>query len=140
MFERGEAESFDVSLDNEINNAALISEQLTKYAKKIGVEERESQIVGLAAEEIVNNIITYGYRHNHKNYIDVSLKKINDILVLRIRDDGMPFDPTKYEFDNDKNYSTSGIQLISKLTDKMTYMRVLSLNNTIFEINTRRNK
>ena len=140
MFERGEAESFDVSLDNKINNAALISEQLTKYAKEIGVEERESQIVGLAAEEIVNNIITYGYRHNHKNYIDVSLKKINDILVLRIRDDGMPFDPTKYEFDNDKNYSTSGIQLISKLTDKMTYMRVLSLNNTIFEINTRRNK
>ena len=87
----------------------------------------------------MDNIITYGYKHNHKNYIDVSLKKVNDVLVLRIRDDGMPFDPTKYEYDNDENYSTSGIQLISSLTDKMTYMRVLSLNNTIFEINTRRN-
>ena len=135
MFDKGDVESFDTSLDNDITNAALISEQLTKFAREHGVEERESQIVGLAAEEVVNNIITYGYRNNHKNYIDVSLKRVNDIILLRIRDDGMPFDPTKYEFDNDENYSTSGIQLISKLTDKMTYMRVLSLNNTIFEIN-----
>ena len=40
----------------------------------------------------------------------------------------------KYEFDNNEEYSTSGIKLIMGLTDKMTYMRVLSLNNTIFEI------
>lgn len=138
MFEKGDVESFDVSVDNDIKNAAEISEQLTNFAREHGVKERESQIVGLAAEEIVNNIITYGYKHNHKNYIDVSLKKVNKTIILRIRDDGMPFDPTKYEFDNDENYSTSGIQLISKLTDKMTYMRVLSLNNTIFEINTGR--
>ena len=139
MFEKGEVESFDASLDNDIDNASKISQELTDFARSHGVEERESQIVGLAAEEIVGNIITYGYKHNHKNYIDVSLKKVNDVLVLRIRDDGMPFDPTKYEYDNDENYSTSGIQLISSLTDKMTYMRVLSLNNTIFEINIRRN-
>ena len=139
MFERGDVESFDTSLDNNIDNASIVSEQLTNYARSIGVAERESQIVGLAAEEIVGNIITYGYKHKHKNYIDISLKKINDVLLLRIRDDGMPFDPTKYEFDNDENYSTSGIQLISKLTDKMSYMRVLSLNNTIFEINIRGN-
>ena len=135
MFERGDVESFDVSLDNNEDNASQVSEQLTSFAKEHGIQERESQIVGLAAEEIVANIITYGYRHNHKNYIDVSLKKTDKALILRIRDDGMPFDPTKYEFDNDDNYSTSGIQLISKLTDKMTYMRVLNLNNTIFEIN-----
>lgn len=139
MFEKGDVESFDVSLDNDIDNASKISQELTNFARSHGVEERESQIVGLAAEEIVDNIITYGYKHDHKNYIDVSSKKVNDVLVLRIRDDGMPFDPTKYEYDNDENYSTSGIQLISSLTDKMTYMRVLSLNNTIFEINTRRN-
>ena len=139
MFENGDVESYDTSIDNDIKNASIVSEELTNFARSHGVNERESQIVGLAAEEIVNNIITYGYKHNHKNYIDISLKKVNETLVLRIRDDGMPFDPTKYEFDNDENYSTSGINLISRLTDNMTYMRVLSLNNTIFEINIRRN-
>jgi anti-sigma regulatory factor (Ser/Thr protein kinase) len=139
MFEKGDVESYDVSLDNNIKNASVISSELTKFAKEHGVEERESQVVGLAAEEIVNNIITYGYKHNGRNWIDVGLKRVNDTLILRIRDDGLPFDPTKYEFDNNENYSTSGIQLISKLTDKMTYMRVLSLNNTIFEIKIGRN-
>lgn len=136
MFENlDNSEIYETTLDNNINNAALISEELTEFAKKHNVKERESQIVGLAAEEIVNNIITYGYKHNSKNYIDISLKIIENSLILRIRDDGMPFDPTKYEFDYDEKYSTSGIKLISQLTDKMTYMRVLSLNNTTFEIN-----
>ncbi|MBQ8143015.1 MAG: ATP-binding protein [Bacilli bacterium] len=135
MFEEGDnIKTFDTTLENQLENASLISEQLTKFARSNGVAERESQIVGLTAEEIVNNIITYGYKHNQKNYIDVGLKIIDDLLVLRIRDDGLPFDPTKYEFDHDENYSTSGIELISKLTDKMNYMRVLSMNNTTFEI------
>ena len=56
-------------------------------------------------------------------------------MILRIRDDGLPFDPTKYEYDDNEEYSTSGIRLIEKLTDKMSYMRLLNLNNTVFEIN-----
>ena len=135
MFDRGDVDSYDASIDNEISNASVISEDLTNFAKSHGVREREAQIVGLAAEEMVYNIITYGYKHNHKNYIDISLNRVNDVIVLSIRDDGMPFDPTKYEFDNDEKYSTDGIELISKLTDKMSYMRVLSMNNTVFEIN-----
>ena len=134
MIEKNEFNSFDVSVASELDNASVISESLTKFALENGVPNRESQIVGLAAEEMVSNIVTYGYKKGKQNYIDISLKINKDSLVLRIRDDGLPFDPTKYEFDNSENYSTSGIQLISKLVDKMSYMRVLSLNNTIFEI------
>ncbi len=134
MFENEEFRTLDVSIDNNLNNASVISEQLTQFALENGVANRESQIVGLASEEIVNNIVTYGYKKERHNYIDVSLKISKDMMLLRIRDDGLPFDPTKYEFDNNENYSLSGIQLISKLVDKMSYMRVMSLNNTIFEI------
>ena len=134
MLEKDEFKTFDVSITNELNNAAIISESLTKFALENGVNNRESQIVGLACEEMVDNIVSYGYKKGRQNFIDVSLKISKDTMILRIRDDGLPFDPTKYEFDNDENYSTSGIQLISKLVDKMSYMRVLSLNNTIFEI------
>lgn len=134
MFERDEYRSYDVSLVNDIDNASVISENLTKFALENGVPNRESQIVGLASEEMVDNIVSYGYKKEHISYIDVSLKISDYILILRIRDDGVPFDPTKYEFDNGENYSTSGIQLINGLVNKISYMRVLSLNNTIFEI------
>ena len=84
---------------------------------------------------MISNIITYGYKNKKQNFIDVNLKKLDETLILRIRDDGMPFDPTKYETDNDKNYTTSGIKLVSGITNKMQYMRILNLNNTILEIN-----
>ena len=135
MLEKYEGVSFDVSLDNQEKNAAIVSEQITIFAKKHNIPNRESQIVGLAAEEMVDNIIVYGYKNKRShNYIDVNLKLIDDTLLLRIRDDGIPFDPTKYEFDDNEEYSTSGIKLIKNLTDKITYMRILNLNNTVFEI------
>lgn len=134
MIEKADVISFDVSVDNEFDSASIASSQIVEFAKSQNVPERDSQVVGIAVEEIVNNISTYGYKKSKKSYIDIALKKVDDTLLLRIRDDGLPFDPTKYEFDNDEKYSTSGILLIKGLTDKMSYMRVLNLNNTIFEI------
>lgn len=134
MLEKNNGVSFDVSLDNHEENASEVSKQIIDFAKEHNVPNRESQIIGLAAEEMVDNIIVYGYKKERHNYIDVNLKIIDDTLILRIRDDGVPFDPTKYEFDDNEEYSTSGIKLIKNLTDKFTYMRILNLNNTVFEI------
>ena len=134
MIDDTEFETYDVSIDNELANSSLISENVTKFALDNGVPNYESQIVGLASEELVANIVTYGYKKGSRNYIDVNLKINKDTLILRIRDDGVPFDPTKYEFDEGEDYSTSGIKLIENLSDKMSYMRILNLNNTTFEI------
>lgn len=134
MLEKLDVDSFDVSLDNNEQNASIVSSQITEFAKSHNIPNRESQIVGLAAEEMVDNIINYGYKKNSHNYIDVNLKLFKDNLLLRIRDDGVPFDPTKVEFDDKEEYSTSGLKLIKNITDKMTYMRILNLNNTVFEI------
>ena len=134
MLEKEEFVSYDVSLDNDIKNAGILSEEITEFALKHDSSNRNAQIVGLACEEMVANIIYYGYKNKRQNFIDVNLKFTDKLMILRIRDDGLPFDPTKYEFDEDENYSVSGIKMIENLTDKMTYMRILSMNNTIFEI------
>ena len=134
LFEKYDFDSYDISLDNDINNAAVISKEITDFALAHGASNHSAQIIGLASEEFVANIISYGYKRNKENYIDVNLKIIDDNMVLRIRDDGMPFDPTKYDVDDGIEYSTSGINMINKLTNKISYMRVLSLNNTVIEM------
>ena len=134
LFEKEDFKSYDVSIDNNIENAAIISKELTDFALENKAANRSAQIIGLASEEIVSNIIYYGYKNKGQKTIDVNLKISDGTLILRIRDDGLPFDPTKYDFDEDENYSTSGIKMIEKLTDKMTYMRILSMNNTVFEM------
>ena len=137
LFEKIEYKSYDVSVDANIDNASIISKEIAAFALINKIDNKNAQIIALASEEYVSNIIEYGYKSKlHKqNYIDVNLKIIDDKLLLRIRDDGMPFDPTKYEFDSDgEKYMTSGINLVSKLTEKVSYMRVLSLNNTVIEM------
>ena len=135
LFEKYDYASYDISVDNNLDNAALISKEITDFALQNGASNRSAQLIGLASEEFVSNIITYGYNKKHsQNYIDVNLKIIDDNMLLRIRDDGMPFDPTKYEAEEGIEYNTSGINLINKLTNKVSYMRVLSLNNTVIEM------
>ncbi len=126
--------SYDISIDNNIDNASLVSSEIADFCKNNNIDNRNSQMIALSAEEMISNIIVYGYKNKKQSFIDVNLKKIDDTLILRIRDDGMPFDPTKYENDNDEKYTTSGIKLVEKITTSMTYMRILNLNNTILKI------
>ncbi|MDY6367747.1 MAG: MATE family efflux transporter [Clostridia bacterium] len=136
MIEKTDFKSFDVTVENKPENAAIISEKITEFAIGSGVSNRNAQVVGLAAEEMVANVIEYGYKKQKPNYIDVNVKVGDGELILRLRDDGMPFDPTKYDFEKDENYTTIGIGMITKLSDEITYLRLLNLNNTVIKIKT----
>ena len=136
IFEEAHVLSCDFTIQNDLENSSQISEEISKFASQHGIDERSKMIVSLASEEIVYNIIKFGYKNNVKSYIDVSLKKIDNTLILKISDDGLPFDPTVYELDNnDEEFLTDGIDVIKKLADKLQYIRVLNLNNTVFELN-----
>ena len=136
IFEEASVVSSDFSIENEIENSVQISSEISKFASLNNIDDRSKMIVSLAAEEIVYNIVKYGYKNNIKSYIDVSIKKVDNTLILKITDDGLPFDPTIYEddLDDDKEYLTEGIDVIKKLAGKIQYMRVLNLNNTVVEL------
>ena len=89
--------------------------------------------MGLAAEEFAINISRYGYGKTKKPYIDINLSRDGELWLLRIRDDGIPFDPTTCQPD-EKNFLRGGIDLIRKLAKNFTYTRVLNMNNTIIEV------
>ena len=49
--------------------------------------------------------------------------------MLRLRDNGVPFDPTTYEFD-DQDFDIHGIELAMKTAKSISYIRAIDLNNT----------
>lgn len=134
MIPKLDYESYDISIDNNIDNVAIVSKEIADFAINNKIDNRNAQMIALAAEEMISNIIVYGYNSHKQNFIDINFKIISDKIVLRIRDDGVPFDPTKYDFDNNDNYSTMGIKMVLDLTDNMQYMRIINLNNTTIEI------
>lgn len=126
-------DKYDVTVSNDKENAVLLSQEIEAYALKHNVSVRDASMIALGAEEMVANIIDYGYKvKNHHYYIDVTLKIVEDKMILTIKDDGIVFDPTQYK--EDEEFSTNGILLVQKIVDKISYARVLSTNNTSIEI------
>lgn len=128
-------DKYDVTITNDINEVEELSMEVKEYALKHGANKRDATMISIGAEEMVANIIQYGYRFkNHRYYIDVTLRISNDKMLLSIRDDGIIFDPTQYKED-EHEFSTSGILLVRKVISNMSYTRVLNTNNTYLEIN-----
>ena len=51
-----------------------------------------------------------------------------------MRDDGVPFNPTEYTAGDDGEFLLGGIAVIKAVAEKMTYTRVLNMNNTVIEV------
>lgn len=127
-------DTFNCTIEATEKNATGISEKIIEYCQARNVNERTAYILGLSAEEIAVNISRYGYENVKKSYVDISLSFDGEHWLLRIRDDGIPFDPTKYKPDEEGKFLLGGINLIKKLAKNFTYTRVLDMNNTIIEV------
>ncbi|MBP7828454.1 MAG: ATP-binding protein [Kiritimatiellae bacterium] len=83
----------------------------------------------LALEEMLTNIIKYGYDDAAEHRIDIRVESGEKELALTLEDDGHPFDPTALaEPDTsrrveDRTVGGLGIHLTRKLTDGMTWRR-----------------
>ena len=131
-------EYLDISLPADKAQISQASKALQEYAYSICKDETSAGLLAVASEEIIANIIAYGYKHQRKNtYIDVRLTKVDDCLIVRIRDDGVSFNPTTYQ-SNEEDFEYHGIEIIKKFAKSFQYLRVLNTNNTIMEIPTSR--
>lgn len=124
-------EILDFSVAPSLEETSLIPREIISFCEG-KVKKTQAHQMAVAAEEMAVNTIKYG--GGSLKSIDVMLSVSDEGLVLRQRDDGIPFDPTDYTFDGE-NYEYSGIEAIRILTDKITYLRILDLNNTTLEIN-----
>ena len=74
------------------------------------------------------NIIKFGGKSS--NWIDINLCLEEDILNLRIRDNGVNFNPLEYKNDSEE-FDIHGIELVKKISKSMNYIRAVDMNNTI---------
>ena len=132
--ERDSESLTDITVHSTDKDAVEISKQLMECCEKNGVSSETAAAIGVAAEELTVNIAHYGYKEIKPGYIDVNLSRTDDRLLLRVRDDGVPFNPTEYHPEDDGEFLLGGIALIQAIAEKMTYTRVLNMNNTVIEI------
>ena len=122
----------DISIKAELENTPDIPVKIITFCKANGVKKRICNFAAVAAEEMVVNSIKFGGKSSQ--WVDICIVLNGDKLILRIRDKGIPFNPTEYEFDNnDNSYDITGIQLVKLVSSHISYMRVVNMNNTVIE-------
>lgn len=126
--------SLDCSVGNNLEEVIAFRDQLLLFCTDNHITEHNAKILALAVEELAANIVQYGYRNDQKNYIDISFTIQDDKYILRIRDDGIPFNPLEYQGQEEQQVTLGGISLLKKLISDFQYMRVLNMNNTVIEL------
>ena len=121
----------DFSIGPALEETSRVPQEITAFCQRCGVGLTRANLIAVAAEEMTVNIIRYGGKNVRS--IDINLCIAPDFLILRTRDNGIPFDPTSYITDS-KEFEIHGIELIKRVSDKVQYMRVLDLNNTTVEV------
>lgn len=123
------ADRVSLELKNSLSELDALGRSLEQFGKTLGLAAKTLFQICLAMEELVSNIICYGYKDDAVHWIKVAISHKNAILIIRVEDDGIPFDPLKAEEPDCKSpidrrkIGNLGIHLARKVMDDIAYER-----------------
>ena len=126
--------SLNISIENRLENIALVNESFDTFCEEHHVSAVANQKVNLALDDLINNIISYGYKDNNDHTIELAFKCLEHELIIVIEDDAMPFNPfdgdgadTELSLD-DRDIGGLGIHLVKNLMHSCEYQRKANKN------------
>ena len=120
--------NLDFSIKSTMEEAQTVNRRILEFCKEKGVSPNKANLAAVCAEEMTVNIIQYGGKTS--NWIDINLCLEEDLCRLRIRDNGVNFNPLEYSHDYEE-FDIHGIELVKKISKSMDYIRAIDMNNTI---------
>jgi Na+-driven multidrug efflux pump len=126
-----DAVMYDFSIESCIGQAEEASERVIALCRENGVEEKLGNDLGVAAEELCTNIARYAYG-KRSDSVDMFLRISSRDVVMRIRDNGVIFNPITFR--DDSGREVTGLSVLRSLPLKTEYNRVLGFNNTIITV------
>lgn len=125
-----EDERMDISV-KKIEDVTAVAASVQSFCKMRGIDEKRSYHASLFLEEMAGNVVDHGFTKDKKNHsVDIRVVHKNDDLILRIKDDCVPFDPADRRKILDPGDITKniGIRMVYKLANSIEYKNMLGLN------------
>jgi anti-sigma regulatory factor (Ser/Thr protein kinase) len=123
-----------ITLQNDITEIPHLKARVADYGKIQALSDDLIQDVQLVLEEMVSNIIFYGYTDVQPHQIVVIVDIAKDTLMIEIRDDAQPFNPLAKSAPDltvpfeDREIGGMGIHLMRTLMDNVAYHTVEGQN------------
>ncbi|MBQ6500462.1 MAG: ATP-binding protein [Mogibacterium sp.] len=127
----------------EIRGDITTLEQVTEASEKViglcrenGVDNRQAYNIGLCLEELAANSLLHGFKDDREKYMEYRFIIIGRWLILRLRDNGRPFDLTeRYKLlDPDDPASGMGLRIVFAAAENVNYSHAFDLNNVCIRV------
>jgi len=127
-------------IPNRMDALADAAKEVFDWLAGLPLSSRAKYSAGLAIEEMVTNIVKYGYDDASEHIIRIQITVDSSRVTLVFEDDGHPFDPTQRPSPDietiveSKQVGGLGIELVRRMCEKMIYERVGNLNRITLRI------
>lgn len=115
---------------------ADVAEMIDAYAGQAGWTQEVTTDIDLVLEELLINIIDYGYPDRPAGQIQLTVESLEDRVCIHLVDDGVAFDPLQYEISDptlpleDRTLGGLGLLLVKSLTNSWNYQFRQGCNHT----------
>lgn len=128
---------YSLHISAELKNLEIIRRFVIESATALGVAPDILSKLQLAVDEAATNVILHGYRNQGQGTIEIEMEQVESDLVIRLRDEATPFDPTEVPLP-DINLPLSqrkpggmGIYLIRRCVDEIRHRLTSSGGNEL---------
>jgi serine/threonine-protein kinase RsbW len=125
----GQEVSKNILINNNLSEIEKLSKAVAEFGKINNLSSEVIYDVRLALEEVVSNIINYGFEDNYEHQISIEMNLQGETLTMKIKDDGKPFNPLEVKSTNlekpfdEREIGGMGIYIVRKLMDNILYKR-----------------
>jgi anti-sigma regulatory factor (Ser/Thr protein kinase) len=116
-----------LSIKNELSELKRLNAAIAQFLDTHRVPYRAAYAVNLAIDELVTNVLRYAYVDFDVHVIEIELAVESDQVILRIVDDGRPFDPRRGpmldQHAEDRETGGLGLLLVLDMVDVLEYRR-----------------
>ena len=124
------APTLTLNLTNDLFELARIAEEIEAHGESHGWPAKWILNLNISLDELITNIVSYGYQDNDKHEIRVMLTDRSGSLVVVLEDDGIAFNPFTSAPEPDLDASVEerrigglGVYFVKTLMDEATYER-----------------
>ncbi|MEG1998792.1 MAG: SpoIIE family protein phosphatase, partial [Bacteroidales bacterium] len=129
-------------LRNKIEEIEKLIPFTEMLSQKAGISPTEGLSLNLVLEEVVSNIILYGYKIKKEDQIKITCTIYNETIIFTISDSAKMFDITKSSPKVDITQTAKerpigglGIYLINNIMDSVEYFNICGYNTLILKKN-----
>ena len=114
-----------------MEDVVSVAERVQSFCLERGIDARRAYLAGLSMEEMAGNIVDHGFTKDKKKHsVDVRVVRKDEDVILRIKDDCVPFDPGERRklTEGDDVAKNIGIRMVYKIARDVQYQNILGLN------------